>query len=191
MPLTVKGQRGIRDMQRIQPMLQELQTKYKDDKQKQAEEQMRIMREHKVNPLGGCGPMLIQIPIFIVVWQAVSVYAYQFNTDSFLWINSLAQPDYILLGLYTVSIIVSQYLTTPTSTDPQQKQMQMMMTWMMPIFLVFVLASIASAFVLYWFFLNVLNSAHQYYLMRQFKKEDLAREAAAAAAVPEKKKGKA
>lgn len=189
LPMTVKGQRGMRDMQRIQPMLKELQEKYKDDKQKQAEEQMRIMREHKVSPLGGCLPMLIQIPVFIIVWQAVSVYAYQFNTDSFLWISSLAQPDMVLLGLYAVSIVVSQYLTATPSTDPQQKQMQMMMTWMMPIFLVFVLKSIASAFVLYWFFLNVFNSVHQYYLLQQFRKEDLAREAAAESSG--QKKGKA
>lgn len=189
MPLTTKGQRGIRDMQRIQPMLQQLQEKYKDDREKLAKEQMELMKEHKVSPLGGCLPMLIQIPVFIVVWQAVSVYAYQFSNDSFLWIRSLAQPDLILLGLYAVSIIVSQYLTTPPSTDPQQKQMQMMMTYMMPVFLVFVLQTVASAFVLYWFFLNVFNSVHQYYLMRQFKKEDLAREAAGGTP-PAPKKGK-
>ncbi|HEX2952135.1 MAG TPA: YidC/Oxa1 family membrane protein insertase, partial [Armatimonadota bacterium] len=74
-PMTNASFRGMRDMQRVQPLLKELQEKYKDDRAKLAEEQMKLMKEHKVSPLGGCLPMLIQLPIFIVVYRAVQVYA--------------------------------------------------------------------------------------------------------------------
>lgn len=183
-PLTTMAYRGMRDMQRIQPMLKELQEKYKDDRAKLAEEQMKLMKEHKVSPAGGCLPMLIQFPIFIAVYQAVRVYSYQFSDTGFLWISNLAQPNPILLILYAISMIVTQKLTATPAADPQQQALQNQMTYMMPIFLVLVLSQIASAFVLYWFFLNVLSAAHQYYLIRKFKAEETAKEAAAAAAIP-------
>lgn len=173
-PLTTAAYRGMRDMQRVQPLLKELQEKYKDDRQKQAEEQMRIMKEHKVNPAGGCLPMLIQLPIFIGVYQAVLVYTYEFNQAHFLWIGNLARPDIYLLILYALSMIVTQKLTTTPTEDPQQRMMQTQMTYMMPLFLVLVMQTIASAFLLYWFFLNILSSAHQYYLMQKFKREEAA-----------------
>lgn len=179
-PLTTMAFRGMRDMQRIQPLLKELQEKYKDDKAKLAEEQMKLMKDHNVSPAGGCLPMLIQLPIFYIVYHAVQVYAFGFADAHFIWINNLAKPDVPLLVLYAISMIVTQKLTTAPAADPQQQAMQNQMTYMMPIFLVFVLMSFASAFVLYWFFLNVLSSAHQYYLMRRFKQE----EAAKAAAIP-------
>jgi len=179
-PLTTMAYRGMRDMQRIQPLLKELQAKYKakEDRAKLAEEQMKLMKEHKVSPAGGCLPMLIQLPIFLAVYQAVMVYAFQFSDTHFLWINNLARPDMILLILYAISMIITQKLTTAPSVDPQQQVLQNQMTYMMPIFLVLVLASIASAFVLYWFFLNVLSAAHQYYLLRKFKAEEAAKDAA-------------
>lgn len=183
MPLTTVSFRGMRDMQRVQPMIKELQEKYKDDKQKLAEEQMRLMKEHKVSPLSGCLPMLIQIPIFIVVYQAVVVYAAGFNVP-FLWVPSLARPDWPLLLLYAGSLFLTQKLTATPSTDPQQQMMQKQMTLFMPVFLVLMLKDFASAFVLYWLFLNIFSSAHQYYLMRKFKLEDDAKAAAAAAVEP-------
>ena len=196
-PLTTMAYRGMRDMQRVQPMLKELQEKYKGDRAKLAEEQMKLMKEHKVSPAGGCLPMLIQFPIFIAVYQAVRVYSYQFADTGFIWIDNLARPDIILLILYAVSMIVTQKLTATPAADPQQQALQTQMTYMMPIFLVLVLASLASAFVLYWFFLNVLSAAHQYYLIRKFKAEEAAKEAAVPPAppapappAPRRKKGK-
>ncbi|HEX2952303.1 MAG TPA: YidC/Oxa1 family membrane protein insertase, partial [Armatimonadota bacterium] len=139
-----------------------------------AEEQMKLMKEHKVSPLGGCLPMLIQLPIFIVVYRAVQVYAAGFADSHFLWIGNLSRPDMILLVLYAFSMIITQKLTATPATDAQQKMMQQQMTYFMPIFLFFILQSIASAFVLYWFFLNVFSAIHQYYLMEKFKQEDIA-----------------
>lgn len=187
-PLTTASFRGMRDMQRVQPLIKELQVKYKDDRAKLAEEQMKIMKEHKVNPMGGCLPMLIQLPIFWVVYRAVQVYAAGFADARFLWISNLANPDTILLILYAGSMIITQMLTATPATDPQQKMMQRQMTFFMPILLFFMLSSVASAFILYWFFLNVFSSLHQYYLVRKFKQEE---ESAAVIVPAEKpKKGK-
>jgi YidC/Oxa1 family membrane protein insertase len=183
-PLTTASYRGMRDMQRIQPLIKELQEKYKDDKAKIAEEQMKIMKDHKVNPLGGCLPMLIQLPIFIVVYTAVRYYAWQFSHSPFLWVSSLAKPDWPLLILYALSMIVTQKLTTPPSADPQQKAMQTQMTYLMPVMLLFILGTLPSAFVLYWFFLNVFSAAHQYYLVKRFDALEAAAAAEKAAAKP-------
>jgi YidC/Oxa1 family membrane protein insertase len=191
-PTTTASFRGMRDMQRIQPLIKELQEKYKDDKQKFAEEQMKLMKEHKVNPAGSCLPMLIQIPIFIVVYQAVQVYTAGFTDAHFIWVKSLAAPDTILLLLYAASMIVSQKLMATPSADPQQKMMQTQMTYFMPIFFLLVLGGMPSAFVLYWFFLNVFSSLHQYYLMQKFRLEDVAAGVTPPALPPPggKKKGK-
>ena len=175
-PLTIISTKNMRSMQKIQPMLKELQEKYPDDKQKQAAEQMRIMKENKVNPMGGCLPLLIQLPIFIIVYRAVMVYVEGFSGAPFLWIQSLAEPNFILLLLYAASMILSQKLTMAPSTDPQQKMMQTNMTYLMPIFLLFILVNISSGFVLYWFFLNVFSSLHMYFLNRGNREEAKAAE---------------
>ncbi len=173
-PLTNKAFRGMRDMQRIQPILKELQEKYKDDRAKLAEEQMRVYKEHNVSMTGGCLPMLIQLPIFIIVYNAVNVYASGFAGAQFFWIRSLALPDTPLLLLYLVSMIFSQKLTPTTATaDPMVQQQQKIMTWFMPIFLVVFLKDFASAFVLYWLFLNIFTTIHQYYLLRQFRGREI------------------
>jgi YidC/Oxa1 family membrane protein insertase len=167
LPLTNKSNKNMQDMQRIQPFLKEVQEKYKDDKVKQSEETMKIMKEHKVNVASGCLPMLIQFPILIVVWQAVNVFAYQFNGSQFFWIKSLALPDMPLLILYALSMYAAQILTPSPSVDPQQKAMQKQMAIMMPIMFFFFLGTIASAFVLYWLFLNILNTVHQVIFMKK------------------------
>lgn len=187
-PLTTASFRGMRDMQRVQPLIKQLQEKYKDDKQTLAAEQMKLMKEHNVSPLGGCLPMLIQLPIFIVVYRAVQVYSAGFADSHFLWIQNLARPDFTLLILYAISMVITQKLTATPATDPQQKMMQSQMTYFMPIFLLFVLMGIASAFVLYWFFLNIFSSLHQYWLIQKFKKEDEAKGIVQPALAPEPKK---
>jgi YidC/Oxa1 family membrane protein insertase len=182
-PLTNASYRGMRDMQRIQPKIKELQERYKDDKAKFAEEQMKLMKEHKVNPAGGCLPMLIQLPVFLLIFVAIQKYAYHFADARFLWVSSLANPDLILLGLYLVSMFVTQKLTATPTTDPQQEMMQKQMTYLMPIMLAVMLSSTAAAFILYWFFLNVFTFVHQYYFMRKLKADEVS--PAADAPVPD------
>jgi YidC/Oxa1 family membrane protein insertase len=171
-PFTNASFKGLRDMQRVQPMLKELQAKYKDDMAKFGEEQRKLMKEHNVNPWMGCLPMLAQFPLLYIVYRGVMVYAAGFSQAQFYWVPSLAQPDQILLILYLGSMIVTQKLTTMPSADPAQQQQQMMMTFLMPLMFFMMLSNIASGFVLYWFFLNIFSSVHQYFLMRKFKQDD-------------------
>jgi YidC/Oxa1 family membrane protein insertase len=185
-PLTTASFRGMRDMQRVQPLVKALQEKYADDREKLAREQMKLMKEHNVSMTGGCLPMIVQIPIFYLIYHAVQVYSAHFDVP-FLWVSSLAVPDMILLILYLVSMVITQYLTATPSADPQQKAMQAQMTFMMPVVLALVLTNVASAFILYWFVLNVLSSAHQYYLKQKFAREE---QAPADAASASGKKGK-
>ena len=190
-PLTISSTKSMKNTQKLQPLLREMQAKYPDDKQKQAEEQMRLMKELKINPLGGCLPLLIQLPIFVIIYQAINVYVAGFNNAPFLWVNSLAAPDIPLLLLYAASMILTQKLMTAPSEDPQQRMMQNQMTYLMPIFLVFILVSISSGFVLYWFFLNVFSSIHSYILNKAYKTNDkTATEIVVDSSANDKKRGK-
>jgi len=166
-PFTMWAFRSMRNMQRLEPLRRELQAKYKDDQATLAREQMRLFKKYKVSPLGGCLPLLIQMPILYYVYQAIQVYIYQFSLASFLWIRNLAGPDYPLLLLYAFSMYVSQKLTAMPAADPQQQQMQNTMALMMPVMFTFLFASLPSAFILYWFAYNVLITGHQYLLMRR------------------------
>jgi len=182
-PLTVAAFRGMRNMQRVQPLIKEIQEKHKGDQATIAREQMRIFRKYRVSPLGGCLPMLIQMPILILVYQAIRVYIYQFSNASFLWIPSLAQPNWPLLILYAGSMYLSQKLTAMPPADPQQQQMQNSMAIMMPIMFTFLFQTLPSAFILYWFTYNILITAHQMLLMRRpLEPLEAEGEAAAAAA---------
>jgi|GEM_PF-296384 len=190
-PLTISSTKSMKNTQKLQPLIREMQAKYPDDKQKQAEEQMRLMKELKINPLGGCLPLLIQLPIFVIIYQAINVYVAGFNNAPFLWVNSLAAPDIPLLLLYAASMILTQKLMTAPSEDPQQRMMQNQMTYLMPIFLVFILVSISSGFVLYWFFLNVFSSIHSYILNKAYKTNDkTATEIVVDSSANDKKRGK-
>ena len=166
-PLTSSSFRSIRAMQSLQPLIKELQQKHKGDRQALAAEQMRLFKKYKINPLGGCLPMLIQMPILIGVYQGIRFYIFQLSNAKFLWIKNLAHADMPLLIMYALSLYLSQKLTSMPTADPQQQQMQKTMTIMMPLMLTVLFAQMASAFILYWFFYNVLITAHQYYIMRQ------------------------
>lgn len=166
-PLTSAQFRSMKAMQRIQPLMKELQEKHKGDRQAMAQAQMRLFKEHRVNPLGGCLPLLIQMPILIFIYRAVDMYKYKFSGHGFLWVDSLADPDIWLLILYAASMYLSMRLTTTPTADPQQQQMQRMMAIMMPFMFFLLFRGLPSAFILYWFVLNVLSTAHQAYILRQ------------------------
>ena len=166
-PLTNAQFRSMKALQRIQPLMKELQEKYKGDRQAMAQAQMRLFKEHRVNPLGGCLPLIIQMPILIFIWRAVDMYKYRFSGHAFLWVTSLADPDIWLLILYAASMYLSMRLTTTPSADPQQQQMQKMMAIMMPFMFFLLFRGLPSAFILYWLVLNVLSTAHQAYVLRQ------------------------
>jgi YidC/Oxa1 family membrane protein insertase len=190
LPLYMQMFRSVKEMQAIQPYIKRLQEKYKNERQKLAEEQMKLFREHNINPLGGCLPTLIQLPIFFAIYQAILRHTAQFAHAGWLWIGSslaahgpqmpawlswisgpilatnLSQPDKILTLLYAISMFFSFQMTTTVSTDPVQQQQQKLMSYMMPIMWFFIGQKFASAFTLYWLGLNIFSTAIRFWAMR-------------------------
>jgi YidC/Oxa1 family membrane protein insertase len=188
MPLSHLQYRSMREMQKIQPLLKELQEKYKGDQRALGEKTMALYKEHGVNPFSGCLPLLIQLPVLMLLYyKVIMAYQFQFAMGKFLWIGSslahrlpeyatiasfkiplmaanLAQPDLLLLLMYTVSMIISQKLTV---VDPSQAEQQRIMTYTMPIMFTVILLSFPSALMLYWLFFNILSTVQQYLVLRK------------------------
>jgi len=175
-PLTKAQFKSMREMQRIQPLVKELQEKYKGNQRELGEKVMALYKEHGINPLAGCLPLLLQFPIMYFLYYTIRLYEFQFAHGHFLWItpalghrfpqwvaSSLAQPDIPLVVLYTISMIVSMRLS---NVDPTQEQQQKMMSIYMPILFAFLFRSFPSAFLLYWLVFNVLSTVQQYYILR-------------------------
>jgi len=173
-PLNMKAYKSMRVFQKLQPEIQRLQKKYRKDPQRLNRELLELYRKHKVNPLSGCLPLLIQFPILIAVYWAVVYYKYQFLHASFLWIRSLARPDFILFGIYFVSLILSQRLLSKFSapSDPQQQQMQQTFSIIFPLMVLLFFWSFPAAFILYWFTFNITMTLEQYLIQRTLKRRE-------------------
>ena len=181
LPLSLQSLKSMTEMQALAPYLKRLQAKYKNDRQKMTEEQMKLYREHGVNPLGGCLPMLAQYPFLLAVFYAIRDHNTAFATANWLWIGSglshkfpqilatsLAQSDLVLLVGYAVSMYFSMKLTPTVSADPQQAQMMRTQAIIMPVMLLFFGYRLhwSSAFVLYWLAFNVISMAERWWVMR-------------------------
>ena len=157
-PLTLKSYKSMNEMQRIQPLIKDLRERLKDDKQKMNEEMMRLYKEYKVNPAGGCLPLVLQFPIFIAFYR-VLYQSIELRHSAFaFWIHDLSAPDpyYVLPIVMGASQWVSQKMT-PTTGDPaQQKMMQLM-----PVFFTFLFLNFPSGLVLYWLVNNLLTIGQQ------------------------------
>jgi YidC/Oxa1 family membrane protein insertase len=157
-------------MQDLQPKLAELKEKHKDKKEQFAKAQMELYKKEKVNPLGSCLPMLLQMPVFIVLYQVLRTTIELRGAPFALWITDLSQPELLYqLGplpirllplLMGVGMFVQQRLST--TKDPSQA----LVGNMMPILFTFLFYNIASGLVLYWLVNTVLSVAQQYYIHR-------------------------
>ena len=157
-PVTHKGTESMKRMQALQPELKKLREKYKKDPKKLQEQQMLLYREHKVNPLAGCIPMVIQIPVFIGLFTVLRS-AVELRYARFLWIQDLSEPEGLLAGvlpfpagglnilplIMTATMVLQQRLT-PTAGDPQQQKMMAFM----PVMMLFIFYNMPSGLVLYW-----------------------------------------
>jgi len=159
-PLTTKSFRSIQAMQKIQPEIQRLRERYKSDPQRMQQETMRLYREKKVNPLGGCLPNVIPMPILFALFF-VFQGTIEFRGQPFLWLPDLSQPDpwYILPILMGLTMFVSSKMT---QTDPKMAAM----TYVMPVVLTFVFLNLAAGLVLYYTVSNVLTFVQQWMLRR-------------------------
>jgi len=188
LPLTFKQLQSTRKMQQLQPEIQKLQKKYKDEREKLSKAQMDLYKEAGVNPLGGCLPTLIQMPIWFALYQALFKLASEGNlNEGFLWIRSLAEPRdlswiwplpqttdawiyaaglLVLPILTVVTQMIVQKMTTPPNTDGQQAMMGQMMMFM-PIMFGFFALQVPQGLVLYWVASNLFMLVQQYLINKQ------------------------
>ena len=182
-PLTMKQLKATQAMQALQPKLSELQKKYAKDRKKLSQEQMKLYRESGMNPVGCLLPMLIQMPIWIALYQSIirvlavnpegflglSQYLYSWPIvysilpleNNFLWLH-LAAPDTFLAILVAASMWVQQKMSMPVTTDPKQQSQAKMMQWMLPLMFGFFCLSFPSGLALFWATSTIISIVIQY-----------------------------
>ena len=166
--LSAKSYRSMAALKRLQPKMEALKERYADDKQKLTQATMDLYRQDKVNPMSGCLPILIQIPVFIALYW-VLVASVQLRQAPFIfWIHDLTQHDpyYILPLLMGISMFVQQRLNPPPP-DPMQAKVMMLM----PVIFTVLFANFPAGLMLYWFVNNTLSFMQQWYVMHHINKE--------------------
>ncbi|MCF7792868.1 MAG: membrane protein insertase YidC [Candidatus Cloacimonetes bacterium] len=176
-PLTHKSFESTTKMQKINPMMKEIQKKYKKDPQTMNAELKKLYKEHGVNPMGGCLPILIQMPILFALYPILR-YSIALRQASFLWLPDLSEPDpvWALPILMAVFMFVQQKLMAPSKQkleemDEKQKaamQSQKLMMYFMPVMMFFIFKGLASGLVLYWTVFSVIGSVQQYFIKKKF-----------------------
>ena len=165
-PLTAKQIASTRAMTKIQPKMKELQARYKDDKQMLNQKLSELYRQEGVNPLAGCLPLVIQMPILIGIFYGIRDFHYE-GPSSFLWMESIAQPDpyYILPVLSALTTFIQSKQTMPADTgnNPQGK----VMLYFMPLFIGYISFKFPAGLVLYWVVMNIMQIAQQAFLNRK------------------------
>lgn len=180
-PLTLKQMKSMKEMQILQPKIAELKILYKDNPQKFHKETLELYREHKVNPFGGCLPLLLQMPIFFALYQAL-MKSIVLKGSSFLWIKDLSEPDRLFqLGfsipfigkefnllpvLMSIIMFIQQKFTASASASSEYAEQQKIMLVLMPVIFCFVFYHMPSGLVLYWFVNSLLTAAYQFRVMK-------------------------
>jgi YidC/Oxa1 family membrane protein insertase len=178
-PLTHKSYKSMKEMQKLQPIMAKIREKYKNDKQKMNQEMMGLYKTYKVNPMSGCLPMLVQLPVFFALFRLLGSSIELRHAPFMLWINDLAAPDRlfhfpfnipfmappsgipVLTLLMGASMFIQQKMT-PTPGDPAQAKMMMFM----PIIFTFMFINFPSGLVLYWLVNNILSIGQQYRILK-------------------------
>ena len=164
LPLTQISFKSMKGMQKVQPEMTRLRETYKNDKARLQQEIMLLYKRRRINPLSGCLPMVIQIPVFIALYNVLQYTFEMRHAPFFLWIQDLSAKDPIYFTpLLMGATMVIQQKMTPTAADPTQAKMFMLM----PVMFTFLFLSFPSGLVLYWLVTNVLSIAHQYYLNKK------------------------
>jgi YidC/Oxa1 family membrane protein insertase len=177
-PITQKGLKSMKNMQKLQPKVVKLKEKYKDDPTRMNQEMMSLYKTYKVNPLGGCLPMVLQIPVFFALYKVLLQSIELRHAPFMLWINDLSAPDRLYLGfdlpylgglpVLTLLMGASMFLQqkmTPTTADPTQAKIMMFL----PLIFTVMFVNFASGLVLYWFVNNLLSILQQYLINRKNK----------------------
>jgi YidC/Oxa1 family membrane protein insertase len=179
-PLTHKSYKSMKEMQKLQPLMAKLKEKYKDNKQQMQKETMALYKTYKVNPMGGCLPMIIQIPVFFALFRILGGSIELRHAPFILWITDLSAPDRlfsfpfqipfmsapygipVLTLLMGASMFIQQKMT-PTPGDPAQAKIMMFL----PIIFTVMFINFASGLVLYWLTNNLLSIGQQYSILKK------------------------
>ena len=162
-PLTHKSFKSMKGMQKVQPYVKVIQERHKKDRQKMNEEMLELYKKHKVNPLGGCLRMLLQVPVFIALYHAL-FFSIELRGAPFVgWVTdlSVADPYYVWPVMMGVSMFLQQKLN-PSIGDPTQQKIMMML----PVVFTFLFMTFPAGLVIYWTTNNVLTIAQQYYIYK-------------------------
>ncbi|HEC68475.1 MAG TPA: membrane protein insertase YidC, partial [Candidatus Desulfofervidus auxilii] len=173
-PLTHTSYKSMQEMQKLQPHINRLREKYKDDKERLNKELMNIYKTYKVNPLGGCLPIILQIPVFFALYKAL-LYAIELRHANFItylpftdkiWLADLSAKDpyYITPILMGISMVIQQKMT-PSAMGPGQSKFMLLM----PVFFTFLFLNFPSGLVIYWLVNNLLSIVQQFYINRKMQ----------------------
>ncbi len=181
-PLTHKSMQASFKMQKIQPQMQFLQKKYKDDPRTLQLEMSKLYKEAGANPLSGCLPLLLQMPIFISLYNVLRYSLDMRNAGFVLWLKDLSEPDpYLILPIIMgIFMVIQSLMMQPPKADPKDmddkqraaQSSQKMMTWMMPIMMFFIFRNMPAGLVLYWTVFNIFSVIQQYYLLKQHRNKE-------------------
>ena len=180
-PLGSKSYKSMSEMKRLQPLMAEIREKYKDDKKMMNQEIMSLYRTYKINPMGGCLPMILQIPVFFALYRMLYQAIELRHAPFFLWINDLSAPDRLFhfsfsipfmqppYGIPVLTVIMGatmllQQKMSPPPGDPTQAKMMMLM----PIVFTVIFINFSSGLVLYWLINNILSIAQQTYIQKKY-----------------------
>jgi YidC/Oxa1 family membrane protein insertase len=180
-PLGTKSYKSMSQMKKLQPLIQEIRGKYKNDRKKMNEEVMRLHRTYNINPLGGCLPMLVQIPVFFALYRMLDQAIELRHAPFIWWINDLSAPDRLFhfdfsipfmeppYGIPVLTLVMGatmfwQQKMTPPAGDPTQAKMMLLM----PVVFTFIFINFSAGLVLYWLVNNILSIGQQYYTQKKF-----------------------
>ncbi len=180
-PLGNKSYKSMNEMKRMQPLMAEIREKYKDDKKKMNEEMMGLYRTYKINPMGGCLPMLVQLPVFLALYNMLYGSIELRHAPFVGWITDLSSPDRLFsfgfsipfmeppYGIPVLTVIMGatmflQQKMSPPPGDPAQAKIMLFL----PIIFTFIFINFPAGLVLYWLINNILSIAQQYYIQRKY-----------------------
>lgn len=163
-PLTKKQIESTKAMMEIQPKMKALQERYKDDKQRLNMELANLYKSEGVNPLAGCLPLLIQMPIMIGIFYGIRDFSYV-GPASFMWMENISNPDptYVLPVLSALTTYIASKQTMPAGGGAQSQ----MMMYFMPLFIGYISLSFPAGLVLYWVVMNIMQIGQQYAMNRE------------------------
>ncbi|AXH12974.1 membrane protein insertase, YidC/Oxa1 family [Halarcobacter bivalviorum] len=172
-PLSYKGMVSMNKLKELAPKMKEIQEKYKNDKQKQSMHMMELYKKHNANPMGGCLPLILQIPVFFAIYRVLLNAIELKGAEWIFWVHDLAEMDpyFVLPILMGASMWLQQKITPNTMQDEMQKKIFQML----PIIFTFFFLWFPAGLTLYWFVNNVFTIAQQYYINQMFEKKRAAK----------------